>query len=341
MTSKPRTAICAAVAVALVLTSTPSPAVLPALLAKQIIQQVLKRELRQHLAAAFTNSGCSAPPHLAAFAPSAGALRGAAPSALAGSALPAVSGALAGKAGILGSLRSLGIAHAKQLLSGHHAPSPPAGAAAPADGASAARDSLASTTDAAAAEQPGSPAMGDAASAATSAETETGAATGHLPAPSGMQALVGGAGGWGFGAAHMAGADPKTLAAMAGVSAAAAHPLSHDESMKVLDDLVTLKLLDPQRLAELQKCVLAAGPQGERMLGQTAAIFKSSVLPPLLEAKASFANLTPPEQTELAAQVTAELEKTPARERQEFLDGFGTGLFPEAVLQQVRAKFQK
>jgi hypothetical protein len=332
MTSKPRTAICAAVAAALVLTSTPSPAVLPALLAKQVIQQVLKRELRQHLAAAFTNSGCNAPPHLAAFAPSGGALPGAsATHALAGSALSAASRGFTGKAGMLGglgSLGSIGFAHAKQLFGGRHAPS-------------AVHDSPAASTEAAPADQPGSSAMGDAAPTAISAETQAGAAVGHLPAPNGMQALVGGAGAWSLGASPPGGADPRTLSAMAGINAAAAHPLSYEESMQVFDDLVTLKLLDPQRLAELQKCIAAAGPQGERTLGQTAAIFKSSVLPPLLAAKARFANLTPPEETELAAQVTAELEQTPAKERQEFLDGFGTGLFPEPVLQQVRAKLQK
>jgi hypothetical protein len=340
MTSKVRAPICAAVATALVLTSAPSPAVLPALLAKQVIHQVLQRELRQHLASAFTISGCKMPAHLAAFAPSAGALPGVAQSpALAGSALSALSGALPGKAGMLGSLGSFGIAHAKQLLWGRRAPSLPSVASA-ADNVSATRDSVAAATEGAAAIQAGSAAAGDAAPTANTAQAETGAAVGHLPAANAMQALVGGASAGGFGGLQMAAADPQVQSAMAAIGAAAAHPLSYEESMKVFDDLVTLKLLDPQHLAELQACSAAAGPQGLQALGQSAAIFKSTVLPPLMDAKARFAELTAPEQTELATQITTELERAPAKERQEFLDGFGTGLFPESVLQQVRAKLQ-
>ncbi len=346
MTSKLRTPICAAVAAALVLTSTPSPAVLPALLAKQVIQQVLQRELRQQLAAAFTSSGCKVPAHLAAFAPSARGLPGAAQShALAGGALSALSRALPGKAGLLGglaSLKGLGIAHATQALWGRHAPSLPAEAPVAADTASATHDSPAAIAGAAPTEQAGSSAAGDAAPAGKSVETQTGAAVGHLPAPNGMQSLVGGARVGGFiSGPQMATANPQTLSAMAAMSAAAAHPLSSDESKKVFDDLVTLKLLDEQRLGELVECSTAAGPEGARALGQTAAIFKATVLPPLMDARQRFADLTPPEQTELAAQIAAELERTPAKERQEFLDGFGTGLFPDSVIQQVRAKIQK
>ena len=341
MNAKLRAPIAIAIAAALALASTPSPAVLPALLAKQVIQQVLQRELKQHLAAAFTNTGCNTPAHLAAFAPTAGALPSAATQALAGNAVSAVSGALPGKVGMLGSLGSFGIAHAKQLFAARHAPSLPAVTAPAADGASAAHDSLAAATEAVAAGQPGSAATDAAASAAKSVEAETGTAVGHLPAPNGRQALVGGGGAGGFSGSQMAATNLQTLSAMTAVSAAAAHPLSYEESIKVFDDLVTLKLLDRQHVGELVQCSTAAGPQGMRALGQTAAIFKSTVLPPLMDARVRFANLTPPEQTELAAQITEELERTPEKERQQFLDGFGTGLFPEPVLQQVHARLGK
>jgi hypothetical protein len=156
-----------------------------------------------------------------------------------------------------------------------------------------------------------------------------------------MQALVGGSPQL---AAAIAGgtlaSDPRMQSALAGMNEAVAHPLSHEESMKVLGDLGVLGLLDEKSLGEARGCLAAGGADRERALGTMAAFFKANVLPQLMDARARFASLTPTEQTELAAQVTEELQRTPAHEREEFLSGVGAGLFPESVLQQVRASLK-
>jgi hypothetical protein len=155
----------------------------------------------------------------------------------------------------------------------------------------------------------------------------------------GMGRILGGLTRPGFASMPSMSDDPRVAQAMASVAAAQSHPLSRSESLEVLDQLKELGILDEKTRAEVGQCLEAGGARAEGSMGVGMAMFKSTVLPMLLETKARFADLSPDEQEHLAEDISEQLKQSPEREREEFLQGFGTGLFPEAVVQKVRADF--
>lgn len=160
------------------------------------------------------------------------------------------------------------------------------------------------------------------------------------PSPEQLAAMM--AGTRGMGPAGMPTASPEALersSAMLGqMQAAMAQPLSRAETLEVFGELRSLGLLDDAMLAETRDCVLLAPESASAGIGGTGALFKTMLLPRLVETRARLAALPPEQQQQLAEQIAEALREASPADRRAFRDGFGAGFIPPAVVQQLRER---
>jgi len=129
----------------------------------------------------------------------------------------------------------------------------------------------------------------------------------------------------------------QAQAAMSQMQSAMSQPLTREESLAVFDELSTLGVLTPAMRAEAQDCIRLAPPSATQSVGQTGAIFKSLMLPQLHQMHERLQDLPPDQQRQLADEVIDALQTAPAQDRKAFLDGFGMGFFPAPVVDRVRS----
>lgn len=126
--------------------------------------------------------------------------------------------------------------------------------------------------------------------------------------------------------------------AMAGMQEAMSHPLSRTESIEVFDQLADMGLMTNEMRGEVHDCIMLAPSGSESALGSSAAMIKTMVLPKLHETKQRLDSLSPEEQNQLADSMVDALQHASAKDRNQFLNGFGTGFFPAPVVEKVRSK---
>ena len=126
--------------------------------------------------------------------------------------------------------------------------------------------------------------------------------------------------------------------AMAQMQGAMAQPLSREETKAVFDEMADIGLLTGQMRDEAKDCITYAAPGTGDSLGAAGAMLKTTVLPAARQAKERMAAATPEEQKQLADGMVDALNSASAADRKAFLEGFGAGFFPPAVVDQVRAQ---
>lgn len=126
--------------------------------------------------------------------------------------------------------------------------------------------------------------------------------------------------------------------AMAQMQGAMAQPLSREETKGVFDEMADIGLLTGQMRDEVKDCITYAPPGAGDSLGAAGAVLKTTVLPAARQAKERMAAATPEEQKQLADGMVDALNSASAADRKAFLEGFGAGFFPQAVVDQVRAR---
>ncbi len=126
--------------------------------------------------------------------------------------------------------------------------------------------------------------------------------------------------------------------AMAQMQGAMAQPLSREETKAVFDDLADLGLLTDSMRSEAKDCITLAPPGSGDQLGAAGAMLKNVVIPPARDAKERMAAASPDEQKQLADGMVEALNSASAADRKAFFEGFGSGFFPPAVVEQVRAR---
>jgi hypothetical protein len=142
-------------------------------------------------------------------------------------------------------------------------------------------------------------------------------------------------------AAHMANSlSPEQMANMQAMfgqmQQATAHPLTREETIAVFGELADLGIMTPAMYSEARDCIMLAPPGAGDAVGMIGAMMKTMVLPPLRDAKAKLANLTPEEQDELANAMVEQLRSASPQDRKVFLEGFGQGFFPQPVVDKVK-----
>ncbi len=126
--------------------------------------------------------------------------------------------------------------------------------------------------------------------------------------------------------------------AMSAMQEAIRHPLSRSETIEVFDQLADMGLMTNEMRGEVRDCIMLAPPGSENAVGVSSAMVKTMVLPKLRDAKQRLNSLTPEEQSQLTDGIVDALQHASAKDRNQFLDGFGEGFFPAAVVEKVRAK---
>jgi hypothetical protein len=119
---------------------------------------------------------------------------------------------------------------------------------------------------------------------------------------------------------------------------AMAKPLSREETKAVFDEMADLGLLTDSIRNEAKDCITYAAPGAGDSVGAAGAMLKNTVLPSVRQAKERMAAMAPGKQTQLADGIVEGLNSASAADRKAFLDGFGAGVFPAAVVEQVRAR---
>jgi len=90
--------------------------------------------------------------------------------------------------------------------------------------------------------------------------------------------------------------------------------------------------------SEARDCTMLATPRAAEAIGLAAAIIKAIVLPLLRDVKRKLANLSPAEQDELVNAMIGELRSSSADDRNVFLQGYGQGFYPRAIVERVKAR---
>jgi len=298
---------------ALALAPSSSHAVVPVLLARELVKQVLEDAVQQRIATTLAGTGCNGAPDAASSA------TGAAGSANAVAATPnsapgaLASGAVQHTTGMFAKLAHLGQLAA--ALGGNRGSL--ASAALPElAGAASARAGTSVAADA-------NSVAGNVAGAVTGAVAAEGTSNAVTAAPEASSGTTD--------------TSPSFSTVTSKLQDAVSHPLTPGETMQAFGELHAFGLLDQSGLDGVQQCLNAGGFLAERTLGTTAAALEVTVLPPLRQAKAQFGSLTPEEQSAVAHVITDQLESMSVAKQQKFLDGVGAGLFPAPVIAQVRS----
>jgi hypothetical protein len=138
--------------------------------------------------------------------------------------------------------------------------------------------------------------------------------------------------------------SPEQAAQMqAGIAAmqqAMAQPLSRGETLAVFDELAELGVMTPEMRSEVRDCVMLAPPSASAALGMSGAMVKNMVLPPLRDARAQMAALTPEQREQLAGEIAQALAEAAPEDRKAFQEGFAAGFFPPDVVDAVKARLR-
>jgi hypothetical protein len=94
-------------------------------------------------------------------------------------------------------------------------------------------------------------------------------------------------------------------------------------------------MLTDAMYAESRECILTANESGMRGIGSTGAMFKSVVMPQLVDVRAKLAALPPEQKQQLAQQIAQTLKDSSEADRKAFQEGLGKGFFPPEVLEKV------
>jgi hypothetical protein len=126
--------------------------------------------------------------------------------------------------------------------------------------------------------------------------------------------------------------------AMAQMQGAMSKPLSRTETAAVFDELADLGLINEPMRSEAKDCIALAPPGSGDQLGAAGAMLKNTVIPAAGDAKERMASASPEEQKQLADGMVDALNSASPADRKAFFDGLGLGFFPQAVVDQVRAR---
>ena len=126
--------------------------------------------------------------------------------------------------------------------------------------------------------------------------------------------------------------------AMAQMQGAMAQPLSRTETAAVFDELADIGMINDQMRSEAKDCIALAPPGSGDQLGAAGAMLKNTVIPAARDAKERMAAASPDEQKQLADGMVDALNSASPADRKAFFDGMGSGFFPPAVADQVRAR---
>lgn len=126
----------------------------------------------------------------------------------------------------------------------------------------------------------------------------------------------------------------QMLAALTGSMGA---PLSPQETMGILDEMVELGMLPEATGADLKDCLLLV-PQSAQALGMAMGMMKST-LPQIREARDQMHQLSADEQDELATVLAKELDQASESDRKQMLAGLRGGLFPPRVVDALNKRY--
>lgn len=126
--------------------------------------------------------------------------------------------------------------------------------------------------------------------------------------------------------------------AMAQMQGAMSQPLSRDETAAVFDELADIGMINDTMRSEAKDCIALAPPGSGDQLGAAGALLKNTVIPAARDAKERIADASPDEQKQLADGMVDALNSASAADRKAFFEGFGSGFFPPAVVDQVRSR---
>lgn len=129
-------------------------------------------------------------------------------------------------------------------------------------------------------------------------------------------------------------------AGMVAMQQAMAQPLSRSETLAVFDELAELGVMTPAMRSEVRDCVMLAPPSSSAALGMSGSMVKNMVLPPLRDARAQMAALTPEQREQLAGEIAQALAEASPEDRKAFQEGFAAGFFPPDVVDAVKAKLR-
>jgi hypothetical protein len=114
-----------------------------------------------------------------------------------------------------------------------------------------------------------------------------------------------------------------------------AHPLTRAETLEVFDQLRGMGMLPDDMYAEARDCIMLADESASQGIGATGAMFKSVVLPQLVDMKAKLAALPPEHKEQLAEQLVEALHEASPADRKAFREGLGKSFFPPEVIEKV------
>jgi hypothetical protein len=113
------------------------------------------------------------------------------------------------------------------------------------------------------------------------------------------------------------------------------HPLSRTETLEVFEQLKGMGMLPDDMYSEARDCIMLADESALQGIGSTGAMFKSVVLPQLVEMKSKLAALPPEQREQLADQLSQALREATPSDRKAFREGLGKGFFPPEVIEKI------
>ena len=124
---------------------------------------------------------------------------------------------------------------------------------------------------------------------------------------------------------------------LAGLTGSMGAPLSPQETMATIEEMVELGMLPKATGADLKDCLLLL-PQSAQAMGMAMGMMKS-MLPQVREARDQMRQLSPQEQDELATVLAQELDQVPEADRKQMLAGLRDGLFPPRVVDALNKRY--
>lgn len=124
---------------------------------------------------------------------------------------------------------------------------------------------------------------------------------------------------------------------LAGLTGSMGAPLSPQETMGTIDEMVELGLLPTATASDLKDC-LTLLPQSAQALGMAMGMMKST-LPQIRAGRDQMRQLSPGEQDELAAVLAKDLDQAPEADRKQMLTGLRGGLFPPRVVDALNKRY--